>query len=93
MYEFLSVAVGLTFWAIVGLLAYRTYRALARRLPALDHAVNNRVRAIRAALSPRPSTAALGVTYLWTVGNHHARYRRATTAGDTSEATRYLDAA
>ncbi len=47
MYELLSVTVGLTFWVFVGWCAYRIYRAVATHIPALDHAVNNRVQALR----------------------------------------------
>ncbi|MBT5772897.1 MAG: hypothetical protein HOH95_00800 [Dehalococcoidia bacterium] len=94
MYELISLAVGLTFWALVGWGAYRTYRAIARRSPALDRAVNSRARALRSALPSERGTTSLGVTYLWALGNHHARYRTATNdVLATSEEPRYLDAA
>ena len=95
MYELLSVTVGLTFWAIVGWGAYRTYRVVASRVPALDHAVNTRIRAARDTLTSRQGDTSLRVAYLWTLGNHHARYRHATNEQQpaTSEGSRYLDAA
>lgn len=94
MYELISLAVGLTFWALVGWGAYRSYRAIARRVPTLDRAVNARTRALRSSLTSERGNTSLGVTYLWALGNHHTRYRRASAAtGDTSETTRYLDAA
>mgnify|MGYP006919321715 CR=1 FL=1 len=94
MYELLSLAVGLTFWALVGWGAYRSYRALAQRVPTLDRAVNARTRALRSSLTSERGNTSLGVTYLWALGNHHTRYRTATNdAPATSEQPRYLDAA
>ena len=95
MYELISLAVGLTFWALVAWGAYRAYRAIARRVPTLDHAVNTRARSLRSALPSERGTTSLGVTYLWTLANHHTRYRRATNhlAVVPSEEPRYLDAA
>ena len=95
MYELISLAVGLTFWAVVGWLAYRTYRTVARRVPALDRAVNTRARSLRSAVTTPRGNTSLGVTYLWTLANHHTRYRTATNhlSVAPSEEPRYLDAA
>ena len=94
MYELLSLTLGLAFWAIVGWGAYRSYRAVASRVPVLDRAVNARVRAARGTVTSSQGNARLGVTYLWALGNHHTRHRTATNdAPATSEEPRYLDAA
>jgi hypothetical protein len=94
MYELLSLTVGLSFYALVGWLLYRTYRAVANRVPALDRAVNARASALRSAVTSERGATTLGVTYLWALTNHHARYRRPTNpAPAVSEEPRYLDAA
>ena len=94
MHELLSFLVGLTGWIVVGWGAYRIYRAVAGRIPALDRAVNRRASALRRAATPGPGTTRLGLAYLWALGNYHLRYRSATNElPATSEEPRYLDAA
>jgi len=49
---------------------------------------------LRSAVTSERGSTTLGVTYLWTVANHHARYGRPTDEpDDASEEPRYLDAA
>lgn len=90
LYSFVS---GLIIWFVIGWTLYRLYRAVANRVPALDRAVNGQIHSIRQGAG-RGNTS-LGVTYLWTLANYHARYRHATNHLPVAafEEPRYLDAA
>lgn len=94
-YHLLVVTVGLGFYALVAWFLYRTYRAVANRIPALDRAVNARASALRSLVTSERGTTTLGVTYLWALTNHHTRYRRPANHLPVvpSEQPRYLDAA
>lgn len=92
--EVFSVILVLAFYAFVGWVGYRIYRAIADRVPALDRAVNGLVRSPRTVASSGQGKTALGITYLWALSNHYVRYRRPMRhVPIAAEEPRYLDAA